>query len=313
MDIRHLKYFVTVAAHENFSKAAQQLRIAQPALSRRIRMLEEELGVRLFERHLRGATLTPEGRALRERAQYLLRSFEQIEIDIRAERAPISGPVVVGMTPNFGMMVGAQLAREVRDRYPGVRLNLVEAYSPELRDRLLSGSVDIAVLSGSAPAPAGSFAVEPLFEDRLCLVGRAGDPLLKKGEIAVRQLRGLPLILTGMSSAGIRNEIETLAARRRVPLDVQFEVGSIALATQMIRLDMGYTVYVASGVAHDATLAALPITGLWLQRSLAWPVNRPLSRAAGVVLPLVRERLLAAVTSGAWKGARLLRRKAMPR
>ena len=311
MDIRQLKYFATVAGHENFSKAAQQLRIAQPALSRRIRLLEEELGVRLFERHLRGATLTTEGRALLERAQFLLRSFDQIESDIRAGLGHAGGPVAVGMTPNFAMMVGAALAREVRATFPEAQLKIVEAYSPDLRDRLMGGSIDIAVLSGSAPVPAGTIAVEPLFEDRLCLVGPAGDPLLApllaRGEVAVRQLRGLPLILTGMSSAGIRNELEMLASKRRIPLNTVVEVDSIGLATRMIELGMGYTIYVASGVAHDPALAAVPISGLWLQRSLGWPVNRPLSRVASGVLPLVRARLLALVKSGAWKGARLLR------
>lgn len=311
MDIRQLRYFVTVAGHENFSKAAQQLRIAQPALSRRIRLLEEELGVRLFERHLRGATLTPEGRALMERAQFLLRSFDQIGSDVSASRAQAGGPVTVGMTPNFAMMVGAQLAREVQDSFPDAQLKIAEAYSPELRDRLMGGGIDIAVLSGSAPVPPGTIAVEPLFEDRLCLVGPAGDPLLApllaRGEVAVRQLRGLPLILTGMSSAGIRNELETLASKRRIPLDAVVEVDSIGLATRMIHLGMGYTIYVASGVADDPSLAAVPISGLWLQRSLGWPVNRPLSRIASAVLPLVRANLLALVKSGAWKGARLLR------
>jgi len=314
MDIRQLRYFVTVAGHENFSKAAQQLRIAQPALSRRIRLLEEELGVRLFERHLRGATLTPEGRALMERAQFLLRSFDQIGSDVSAGRVQAGGPVTVGMTPNFAMMVGAQLAREVRESFPDAQLKIAEAYSPELRDRLLNGGVDIAVLSGSAPVPPGTIAVEPLFEDRLCLVGPAGDPVLARGEVAVRQLRGLPLILTGMSSAGIRNELETLASKRRIPLNAVVEVDSIGLATRMIHFGMGYTIYVASGVADDPSLAAVPISGLWLQRSLGWPVNRPLSRIASAVLPLVRANLLTLVKSGAWKGARLLRgRKSTPR
>jgi LysR family transcriptional regulator, nitrogen assimilation regulatory protein len=307
VDLRQLKYFVAIAEQENFSRAAQQLYVAQSALSRRMRDLEEELGVRLFDRHLRGAALTPEGRDLLERARYLLRSFEQLRTDLVEPRALPSGPVGVGMTPNFAAMVGAQFAHELRSRYPQARLRIVEAYSPELRDMIRSGAIDMAVLSGNAMPPVPALAVEPLFEDRLCLVGLATDPLLRRNEIGVQQLRGLPLILTGMSSAGIRNEVEALASRKRIALQVSVEVASIGLATQMIRLGMGYTVYVGAGVAQEQDLAAVPISGLWLTRSLAWPLDRPMSRLGGEVLALLRGHLGELVASGGWRGARVLR------
>ncbi len=309
VDLRQLKYFVVIAEHENFSRAAQQLYVAQSALSRRMRDLEEELGVRLFERHLRGAALTSEGRDLLNRARYLLRGFEQLRSDLGDQRSQPFGPVAVGMTPNFAATIGGPFAAAVCARYPGARLRLEEAYSPELRDQLLSGAIDIALLSGNPPVPVPAIAVEPLFEDRLCLVGRAGDPLLARGEVTIQQLRGLPLILTGMSSAGTRNELESLARRKRVDLDVKVEVATFGLAVQMIRLGLGYTVYVGSGVAKDADLAVVPIQGLWLNRSLAWPLQRPISRLAGEVLVLLRTQLAELVASDGWLGARPLHGK----
>jgi LysR family transcriptional regulator, nitrogen assimilation regulatory protein len=307
MDLRQLKYFVAIAEQENFSRAAQQLYVAQSALSRRMRDLESELGVRLFDRHLRGAALTPEGRELLVRARFLLRGFEQLRGDLGASRGPPAGPVGVGMTPNFAAVVGAAFALKVRAAFPEARLRIVEAYSPELRQMLASGTIDMAVLSGNNPVPVHTLAVEPLFEDRLCLVGLASDPLLKRQEIHVRQLRGLPLILTGMSSAGIRNEIESLASRKRVPLEVTVEVGSIRMATEMIQLGMGYTIYVGAGITQDKRLAAVPISALWLPRSLAWSLERPMSRLGGEVLKLLRSHLNELVASGGWWGARHVR------
>lgn len=304
MDIRQLKYFVAVAEHENFSRAAAQLYVAQSALSRRMRDLEDDLGVRLFDRHLRGAALTPQGRELLERARFLLRSFEQLRSDLGETRSRPFGPVGVGMTPNFAAMVGASFAQQVLAQYPDAQLRIVEAYSPELRDMLRAGSIDMAVLSGNAPAPVHSLAVEPLFEDRLCLIGPASAPLMQRAEIGVQQLKGLPLILTGMSSAGVRNELEALASRKRIELKVALEVASIGLATQMIRLGMGYTIYVGAGFAHDSELTAVPITGLWLNRSLAWSIDRPMSRLGGEVLSLLRVHLGKIVRSGGWRGAR---------
>ncbi len=312
VDLRQLKYFVAIAEQENFSRAAQQLYVAQSALSRRMRDLEEELGVRLFDRHLRGAALTPDGRELLDRARYLLRSFEQLRSDLADDRTRPSGPVGVGMTPNFAAVVGARFALAVRQRFPLAQLRIVEAYSPELRNMVRTGGIDMAVLSGSAPVPVDDLAVEPLFEDKLCLVGLAGDPVLHRAELGITHLRGLPLILTGTSSAGIRNEIEALASRKRVPLQVAVEVASIGVATRMIRVGMSYTVYVAAGVAQEVDLSAVPITGLWLQRSLAWPMNHPMSRLGGEVLALLRGHLLALVEGGGWHGARMVRKRRTP-
>lgn len=310
MDIRQLRYFVTVANHENFSKAAQQLFIAQPALSRSIRTLEEELDVRLFDRHLRGATLTPEGRELLERSSFLLRSFDQIKSDIKDSGVIASGPVAIGMTPNFSMVAGVPIAREVLRRFPNADLKIVEGYSPELRDQLRDGAVDMALLSGSAPTGTPALAVEHLFQDRLCLIGRKGDPLLQQPMLAMRRLAGLPLVLSGTSVAGILNEIEAQARRRRMTIKVVAEVNSFRLAAQMVLDGMGYTVYSASGLAGAqamAGLAAVPIEDLWLQRSLAWPLNRPVSRLSSEVLLVVRETLTTLQKD--WPGVERPKRK----
>lgn len=309
MDIRQLRYFLDVASHENLSKAAQHLHIAQPALSRSMRMLEEELGVQLFERHLRGVTLTPEGRELLDRAAYVVRSFDQVKEDIQSRNRAAGGTVIVGMTPNFALMVGAALTQRVLAEFPGAKLKIVEAYSPDLRDMVRERKLDIAVLSGDVPAATQTLATEALFEDRLCLVGRADDPVLDVPGIPLARLASLPLVMTGMLSAGVRNEVEMMASRQHIALNVVVEVGSFALASQMILQGLGYTVYVASGVRDvggGQLLKAVPIHGLWLRRSLAWPLDRPLSRLAAGVLPLVRTHLLAMVRNRTWKGARLI-------
>jgi LysR family nitrogen assimilation transcriptional regulator len=310
MDIRQLRYFVTVANHENFSKAAQQLFIAQPALSRSIRALEDELDVRLFDRHLRGATLTPEGRELLERSNFLLRSFDQIKSDIKDSGVIASGPVAIGMTPNFSMVAGVPIAKEVLRRFPNANLKIVEAYSPELRDQLRDGAVDMALLSGSAPTATPALAVEHLFQDRLCLIGRQGDPVLQPATIGIRRLAGLPLVLSGTSVAGILNELESQARRRRMTIRVVAEVNSFRLAAQMVLDGMGYTIYSASGLQGTQAmhgLAAVPIEDLWLQRSLAWPLNRPLSRLSSEVLLVLRETL--AQLQSDWPGIEPARSK----
>ena len=312
MDIRQLRYFVTVAGYENFSKAAAQLFVAQPALSRSIRALETELEVSLFDRHLRGATLTPEGRDLLEHSKFLINSFDQIKGNIKESKAIAAGSVVIGMTPNFSMVAGVSIAREVLRRFPNANLKIVEAYSPELRDSLRDGHLDMALLSGSDASHISSIAVQNLFHDRLCLVGCKDDPIMKLALLPIRRLGGLPLVLSGTSKAGIINQLESQARKRRISIEVVAEVNSFRLSAQMILEGMGYTVYSAAGLTGMQAmkgLAAVPIEDLWLQRSLAWPLNRPLSRISSEVLIVVRETLALIVKNGQWPGVKRIHGK----
>jgi LysR family nitrogen assimilation transcriptional regulator len=309
LDIRQLRYFVAIATFENFSKAAQQLHVAQSALSRQIKVLEEELGVTLFERHLRGATLTPEGLELRKRAQHLLRIFDQVKEDVAGVTGDPSGSVVVGLNPQVSNSAGAQLVQQFLREYPRGEFKFVEALSPRLQEMVSAGDVDIAVLSGRSPTEIPQVAIEPLFEDQACLIGKADDPLLQRPEIPIQSLRSLPLILHGLR-AGIRNELEILANKKRVPLNVVVEVESTSIAKQLIREGMGYGVayallHLGAGVG-DRRLAAVPISGLWMQRSLAWAIDRPLSPLAGQVLRSLRATMIALVESGGWRTARKL-------
>ena len=107
MDLRQLRYFVALATQQHYGKAAAVLHVTQPALSRQIRLLEDELGVQLFERHARGAAPTDEAHLLLERAVFLLRYAEQIKADLLARQSAPRGPVAIGLSPGLAHRVGA--------------------------------------------------------------------------------------------------------------------------------------------------------------------------------------------------------------
>jgi LysR family nitrogen assimilation transcriptional regulator len=310
MDLRQLKYFSAVALHENFSKASQELHIAQPALSKHVRALEQELGVTLFERHLRGATLTAKGRALRDRSDYLLRSVEQLRRDMQ-EQPSVSGPIVLGMSPNAAAVAGATVAAAVMQAYPDVQLKIVEAFSPALNEMLLSGQADIALVNGVNPS--SPLALEPICRDALCLIGLADDPRLRVPQLDVRDLASISLVFTGMSGAGVRNELEMQASKRRIALNSVLEVDSITVARQFILRGTGcYTVYIASGVEAErraGLLKSVPIKGLWIKRMLAWPTDRPMPLAAQHILPVMRMAISELISAGGWVGSELLPRR----
>jgi DNA-binding transcriptional LysR family regulator len=151
MDLRQLRYFKVLAAHQHFGRAAAVLHIAQPALSRQIQLLESELGIQLVERHARGASLTLEGELLLDRATFLLRYSDQIKVDIIDLQGAARGPVALGLPPALASVLVLPLTRAVRNQYPEIKLRVSESFSPSLSESLEQGVLDIAVLSGPIP------------------------------------------------------------------------------------------------------------------------------------------------------------------
>jgi LysR family transcriptional regulator, nitrogen assimilation regulatory protein len=130
MDLRQLTTFTQVADLGSLSKAAERLRIAQPALSRQIRLLEEELKVALFTRHGRGMELTSAGEMLRARASSILRQVEETRADLMQEAGAVRGRVVFGMPPTVGDVLATRLIERFLGLYPEVTLRAVTAYQP---------------------------------------------------------------------------------------------------------------------------------------------------------------------------------------
>ena len=124
MDLQQLRYFVTVAEVENFSLAAHRLRVAQSAVSRQVRLLEQELGATLLRRAGRGVKLTETGETLRRRATDLIRHADDLRSDIRGRGNAPTGILRVGANPSLGDAVFPSLARSYMAAYPKVRLHL---------------------------------------------------------------------------------------------------------------------------------------------------------------------------------------------
>ncbi|MDR7093175.1 LysR family transcriptional regulator [Hydrogenophaga laconesensis] len=301
MDLRQLRSFVVLATQQHFGRAANQLHIAQPALSRQIRLLEEELGAPLFERHARGATPTQEALLLLERAEFVLRYVEQLRVDMLDQHATPRGPVTMGMSPALAALLSLPITQALRARYPDIRLKIVETFAPTLYTMLLDGAVDLAILSGPVP-PIHAKSV-PLLTEKICAIGPRDDARLRREQIGIRDLRGIPLILTGVSKSGIRRELEDAAHRANVALDQVVEVESLDVARRLVAGGVGWTVHFASPIKReidDGILAATPIRGLKLQRSMARSLDRPPSRATEVLMALVQDAAIGLVDGGEW-------------
>ena len=173
MDFRQLRTFKVVAELGSLSKAADRLRVAQPALSRQIKLLEHELRAELFVRNGRGMILTDIGRMLLERTSGLVRQMEQVRDDIQSVGGTPSGHVVMGLVPTVSTVLAARFARRVVTEAPDISLRLVESYSGHLVDWLHRGEIDLALVYG--PASDLHLSVHTIGRDDMVVVGPPGD------------------------------------------------------------------------------------------------------------------------------------------
>ena len=306
MDLRQLRYFVALATQQHYGKAAVVLHVTQPALSRQIRLLEVELGVQLFERHARGAAPTDEARLLLERAVFLLRYAEQTKFDLLARQREPRGPVAIGMSPGLAQQLTVVLTKAVLQGFPEVRLRFIEGFAPSLQAMLALGEVDVALLI--EPVEHSNLSTMPLLKEQICLIGMPDDRRLRKTPMKIRDLAGVPLVMTGLVKSGVRLELEAAAARAKIDLNPVVDVETAEVARRLVLGGIGLTAHFAAAVKEDidaGRLRAVPIEGLYLQRVLARASDRPASRATEAVMDVLRVVVERKVREGKWPNAHL--------
>jgi DNA-binding transcriptional LysR family regulator len=185
MDIRQLRTLAILAETGSLGKAADRLRVAQPALSRQIRLLEEDVGLPLFNRHSRGMQITEAGKELLTRVSGLIRQFDQALREVRELRAAVSGQVAIGMIPSVCSIVGGRLAQRVATELPGVSLRLVDGYARHLMEWLHGGELDAIVTYGPG-ANIHCQAFELLVEE-MVLVGAADSNLAARSPLPLNR------------------------------------------------------------------------------------------------------------------------------
>lgn len=297
MELRQLRYFKAVAEHGGFSAAAGILRIAQSALSRQIGLLEAECGGQLFERGVRGVALTPAGELLLGRAAFLLRQVEDARSDVQAENANPRGIVRLGSTPSVGALLYRPLAVRFLDRFPRVRLQLIEAITPDPLTSLLNGTLDLAIVT--RPASMDGVTFTPLFLERLCLFGPRGALRPPSDEVEAEALLDVPLVVP--SGIPWLPRLRPLLGERVHRLQPRVEVVSMNCMTEMVRAGLGLGVVptwtIQAEVARGEFWAAR-VRGLTTHRGLALPTGRPVGRIVHHLAAAVQEEVDVMVRAG---------------
>src|SRR5438270_11587230 len=216
MELRSLGYFVRIAELGSITRAAAHLRLAQPALTRHVQRLEEELGVPFVTRANRGGRLTEAGQNLLESAARILREVERTGDEIRAQDAHPSGRIILGITPTLCPVLVPELSGRMRRDYPRVELKVVHAGMVRLEEFLIDGRVDVALLSELSRSRL--IVSTRLAQEEMVLVTRPGAR--PPGAVRGEELRETPLVL----GDGLRAAMAALLAGRGVELRVATEV-----------------------------------------------------------------------------------------
>lgn len=283
MDLRALTYVTTAIRLESITKAASELNVAQPALSRKIRILEEELGVTLLVRHPRGVKATAEGVRFADAAETLLRYAQQLLEDVAAYAKEPVGKIRFGFLPAVGDLFAGRLVAEFVRKYPQVTFQLREGLTAELSDALLTDKLDIALMIYDANHP--DLHRQPLFSEDVWLAASPSIWPFDNKTLQVQQLQGLPLV----HAAIVGRTLEKIATTHRLKFRAVIEGGTRTAARAAVRAGVGFTLMPGSWVAEEIAaghLAGAPVQGLEVQRGLFWRADRPLSRA---VVEFVKE------------------------
>jgi LysR family transcriptional regulator, nitrogen assimilation regulatory protein len=301
MDFRQLRTFSCVAELGSLSKASDTLRVAQPALSRQIKLLEHELRIELFTRNGRGMVLTDAGRLLLARTSGIVRQIDQIRDDIQSSKGPPSGQVVLGLVPTVSCVLSARFARRCVEKFPGISLRIVESYSGHLVEWLHRGEMDLAILYGRSADL--HLNVESLGRDNIVAVGPRGCGLARKKSVDVGWLLRQRLVLPSHSH-GLRALIEHAAAQRKIKLNIQLEADSFRVLTSLVEEGLGFALLPPSSVHGEVADGRLEtaVVSKPMTRELifASPIDRPVSTASLAVTALLREEVAACRKDGVW-------------
>lgn len=307
MELRQLRYFVRVVELGSISRAALDLQLVQSALSQQISRLEGELATRLLKRTSKGAAPTEAGLAFFREAQLALRHADQAAR--AAHEARLSGTVSVGLAPTTASVLGLPLILAMRERYPHVRLHMVESLSGHLSTMLNARQLDLAVLFDTHPARRWS--VTPLLEEKLFLIGsRRAASAAAPAKLRMAHLKGVPLILpTGPH--GLRSTLDAAFARARVRPQVAAEIDSLAMLMDAVDTGLGCTLqpWAALGRFPDAAerfqLSEISDPQARRLNSLCSLSDDELSPAALAARVVLADCARDLVRDGYWAGARL--------
>ena len=291
MEIRTLRCFLETAREGNMTRAAQRLYITQPTMSKQLKELEQELGVKLFYRSNYSIKLTQAGMLLRDRAEDILTLVDKTEAEFKSMEAVNSGDIFVGAPESEAMSLFAEVVRELQETYPKIRCNIYSGNLTDVCERLDKGLLDFAIVMGFVDISKYDHLTMPM-KDTWGLLLRKDDPLSDKDSFSVEDLKGLPLIC---SRQWIDQEFPQWFPASVASLRITATYNLVFNGSVLVRSGVGYAVVldrlVHTGPGSDLVFRPLkdvPQTDLYV----IWRKKQSLSPVAELLLRELQKSII---------------------
>ncbi|MCP5015889.1 MAG: LysR family transcriptional regulator [Ketobacter sp.] len=285
MEIAELKAFVAVAEAGSFSQAALQLHLTQPAISKRISLLESNLNCQLFDRIGRQTILTEAGRDLMPRANRILQEMEDMRRAMSNLSGEVSGTLKIGTSHHIGLHRLPPVLKSFSRQYPQVTLDIQFIDSEMAFDLVMQGKLELGIVT-LPPDDNGSLRNIPVWQDPLAFMVGNDHPLAKKKQIPLQALADYPAILPSMSTF-TRRIVEGMFQEHNLRIDVPISTNYLETIKMMASIGLGWTVLPATMLDDD--IKPLQVEGVALSRSLGvvYHPGHSLSNAAKAILDLL--------------------------
>ncbi len=285
MDTQLLQAFAAVAETGSFSAAAEQLHLTQPAISKRIALLEQQLDCSLFDRGGRQITLTEAGRALLPHSQTVLQELRVAKRHIQDLRGGVTGLLTMGISHHMGLHRLPEVLQKFSQQYPDVRLDIDFLDSEEAYERVLLGEVELGVITLAPEAKPALQQIE-IWNDELVVTIARNHPLAHKKTVTAKALSQYRAILPGLNTYTGRI-VKALFEEQKLPLDVSMSTNYLETIKVMVSIGLGWSVLPKTLL--DETLCGLNLSGQKMSRNLGVVMHRErsLSNAANAFLQLL--------------------------
>lgn len=296
MTLNELKYIVAVARTQHFSKAAEACHVSQPSLSIAVRKLEEELGITIFQRGKRTVKITPEGEMVVQQAQKVIEEAEKLSYFKNVQKSPLEGVIKIGAIFTIGPYLFPSLIPFMRKKYPQMPLHVDEDYTENLRKKLLTAEIDVAVLA----LPFSDSAIETMevYDEDFMPLFYEGHAFSAMPEINVEDISGNELLLLGSGNC-FREQVIAACPKCDSPgsSSNNWMVGSsLETIRHMVAMQLGITVMPVTALAKQSDYPGLdtrPFAAPAPKRRivLAWRSSFPRKQSVKVLAESLQQAL----------------------
>jgi DNA-binding transcriptional LysR family regulator len=287
MDIAALQAFLAIAETGSFSRAAERIFLTQPAISKRIAALEEELGAKLFDRIGRRIHLTPAGQALAGRAQTLLKDLEDVRRSITNLGGTIGGELRLAMSHHVGLHRLPPALKQFHDGYPDVRLDLRFMDSERACHAVIHGDLELAIVT-LPPNDMPPLRLEHIWDDPLDIVVGRDHPLAHEDDVTPKRLLDFPAILPGQGTYTREIILEALGGLRG-KVQVGMATNYLEVLKMLATIGLGWSALPRTMIDDGLRVVQIEKIKIYRRLGLVTHGGRTLSNAAQAMIRIIRE------------------------